>query len=1474
MIAALAAVVCDAWAGAYDSIVVFNEIHYHPAGADDPGLEFVELYNQNSVEVDLEGWRLSGGIDYEFPRGTILAGGAYLVVAADPAALEAAAGISGLRGPFTGMLDNGGEPLRIRNLNDRIMDEVEYNDRGAWPVGADGSGASLSKIHPDTTGEFGGHWAPSLLLGGTPGARNLVARAVALTINEIAGSEAVAGGFFVELHNASGQDLDLEGYLIASESGAEYVFSSGASIPRAGHLSIPESVLGFRVADGDNLSLYLAGKNGLLDALRADDLGRTRIPDGTGGLFATGGGIPESPGAPNPEPPVSPVVINEIMYHHRPTYAEGGDPPVSYATNDEEWIELHNTADIPAVVGGWALHGAVRFTLPDGTFIPEGGYLVVAKDRAAFAAKFPGVPVVGDFSGSLSDRGEDLQLLDAVGNPADRVFYRDGKPWPPEADGGGSSLELRNPFIHNSAPEAWAASDNTATASWQDYEFTMRASTPTYTPNVFNFHEVRLGLLDSGVVLVDDFSVVEDPGGTALELIANGGFTGSSGWRLLGTHKDSRPATVDGERVLRIVAGARMNYLNNLIEGSLTSGSTPRPVHHGVVYRVSFRAKWLSGSPQFRFELYYNKLAKTVILRQPDTHGTPGAQNSTYEADTGPIFRGLKHSPAVPSAGESIEVSTAASDPQGIGTMTLRYALNGSRTFASVPMALDSADHLWKGTIPGQPDGTVIQFSVQGQDAGPGRLQSSAPPRGSRSWAIIKVDPSVAHGSKHSIRINMLPNDANALHAFNDILSNYRLGCTIITNEEEIAYDAGIRLRGSMYSRGDSAGTALNLRFPSDRPYRGVHSTITTRRANMGEILVKHIINQAGGVHDSYNDILYQYGHISAQNGRVRSEMARFGSNYLRGLPGGNGTDGAVFKMEGIREYQTTQNGNPDTPKAPFPIGWIGSFDLADQGADKEIYRHSLRINTGFAKDDYAGIIRMCRTFSLNGQELEEAVRGAIDIDQWARKFAVMSLCGIGDAYSQGNPHNFNMYVRPGDGLIEAIPWDWDFIFSQPSNAPLWGNRNVGKVFARPVFARLFYGHLRNIIRTTFNTRYLESWFQHYGNCTGESYTGYLSYVANRGSHVLSQLPSPIPFRITTNDGAPFATSEPTVTLTGEGWINVREVFLDGATDPVSLTWIDGETWTFSAPLLPGPNTLMLTALNHRGASVGSDSIEVSNTGVIEPAGASNLAITEIHYHPAGEVAEEFLEITNIGGGAEVDLGGAAFTDGIDFLFPANTLLAAGERVLLVQDLAAFEARYGPDLRVVGEFANGTRLSNGGERLRLEGLGGVTIRDFTYDHLAPWPEAPDGGGQSLVLVAPGTNPDHADPLNWRASLEPGGTPGGTDAVEFTGDPDGDDNGDGLTNFMNHAFGPEGVGPILTLNESGDLKLAYPRNLAADDVRWFLEISSDLDAWNPATSEFAFVSESAPVNGVTMVRFRKVLPAASPQKFVRLRVEKR
>jgi hypothetical protein len=118
---------------AADSPVVFNEIMYHPL-TNESQLEWVELQNQMAVDMDISRWRLDGGINFTFPQGTVIRAGSYLVVAVSPSALATATGFANAIGPFAGRLSNAGEELRLRNNNDRLMDEVAFGVVGDWPV--------------------------------------------------------------------------------------------------------------------------------------------------------------------------------------------------------------------------------------------------------------------------------------------------------------------------------------------------------------------------------------------------------------------------------------------------------------------------------------------------------------------------------------------------------------------------------------------------------------------------------------------------------------------------------------------------------------------------------------------------------------------------------------------------------------------------------------------------------------------------------------------------------------------------------------------------------------------------------------------------------------------------------------------------------------------------------------------------------------------------------------------------------------------------------------------------------------------------------------------------------------------------------------------------------------------------------------------------------------------------------------------
>ncbi|MES2709820.1 MAG: lamin tail domain-containing protein [Verrucomicrobiota bacterium] len=254
------------------------------------------------------------------------------------------------------------------------------------------------------------------------------------------------------------------------------------------------------------------------------------------------------------------------------------------------------------------------------------------------------------------------------------------------------------------------------------------------------------------------------------------------------------------------------------------------------------------------------------------------------------------------------------------------------------------------------------------------------------------------------------------------------------------------------------------------------------------------------------------------------------------------------------------------------------------------------------------------------------------------------------------------------------------------------------------------------------------------------------------------------------------------------------------------------------------------------------------------------LRITEINYNPAAPTTAEvtnpawnaawnaqqfeFVEVTNISA-QSVDLTDVRFTKGIDYDFPSGFQLAAGARVVVCKNPAAFAIRYGGAVPVAPGGFDPDSLSNSGEQLKLSYGAGTPIFDFTYGTDAPWPVSPDGDGSTLVLIQPekqGLN--HDDPYEWRASLAENGNPGADDRTSYaawaaahpgTGTMTADDDGDGMTNLMEFALGSNPLLPSpAALPAPGMITGApvftvtyNPRTAGAARI---VEFSSDLSTW--------------------------------------------
>jgi hypothetical protein len=339
-----------------------------------------------------------------------------------------------------------------------------------------------------------------------------------------------------------------------------------------------------------------------------------------------------------------------------------------------------------------------------------------------------------------------------------------------------------------------------------------------------------------------------------------------------------------------------------------------------------------------------------------------------------------------------------------------------------------------------------------------------------------------------------------------------------------------------------------------------------------------------------------------------------------------------------------------------------------------------------------------------------------------------------------------------------------------------------------------------------------------------------------------------------------------------------------GAIAPGALTG----TSPFDVPLA-GTTTVHARAFNPTGS--GWSALTSSQYLIGTLASASNTVISQIHYRPATVAGlEEYLEVMNISS-SPVDLTNCTFSAGIGFSFPDKYLLPPGARILIVRNLAAFQAAYPaiPAGQIAGAFTGDTALSNNGEPLELRAADGLPIKSFTYNNKSPWPEAADGSGAGLVLINPALNPDHRNPANWRRSTTLA-LPGTGDAYAYPSwatansltDPDGslDPDSDGLPNLIEYALGtPPGSAttpPLVPLLQplvvdglpGSSLTVALTRPPGRDDATLTVESSTDLTpGWLPALPVGAAIQNP---DGTTTQLYRHPAPAAGPRQFLRLK----
>jgi hypothetical protein len=415
--------------------------------------DLIELHNAGAIAVDLAGKSLSDdpGVPrkYVFPAGTIIAGGAHLVVYAD-----ADTTAPGLHAGFA--LDAEGDSVRLYDTaaaGGALLDAITF-------------GFQIPDHSVSRTGSAAATWA---LTAPTPGAANGAAIALgsvgAVKINEWAGRVTFRVDHdFVELHNSAAQPVALGGVRLTDDAlnyPARFSFRALSFIAPAGFLPLYGADLGFGLdADFDVLSLL--GENGaLIDRVdfiaQPADHATARSTDG-GPAFADVA-LP-TPGLSNTtalpaayRALLAQLRITELMYQ----------PTAATSAGDYEFIELQNIGTAMLELGGVRFTNGLDYTFPAGTTLAGGAFIVVGKNRTAFATRYPGAVAAlapGQFTGALDNSGETIALTLPPPWSIHVLNFRYESKWSALASGGGYALVVRN-------ATATAAQDWDKSATWR-----------------------------------------------------------------------------------------------------------------------------------------------------------------------------------------------------------------------------------------------------------------------------------------------------------------------------------------------------------------------------------------------------------------------------------------------------------------------------------------------------------------------------------------------------------------------------------------------------------------------------------------------------------------------------------------------------------------------------------------------------------------------------------------------------------------------------------------------------------------------------------------------------------------------------------------------------------------------------------------------------------------------------------------------
>lgn len=1335
--------------------LVISEIMFHPAErSDGRDLEFVELFNSQSLFAEIGEFRLSGAVEFTIPAGTVLRPGGFLVVARAPEDVRSISGLTNVIGGYANGLDNASGVVRLLNRTGAVLLEARYESEPPWPAAADGGGHSLVLARPSYGEQSVRAWAASALKGGSPGRWDYPSESALsqVVINEVRARSTQGSLDYIELFNRGAGPADISGaYLSDSPATNRYRFPEGTVVPGGGFHVVDETLLRFGLAWEGETVYFTAGDNTrVVDAVRfgpqVAGLAYGRRPDGAS---TTRWLEQATPGRANAAPFRSDVVISEIMYH--PMTGE-----------DDEYIELFNRGTTSVSLSGWQFTSGIRFVFPSGVVLPAGGYLVVARNAPRLLSRHPELRpalCLGDFSGSLSNQGERV-VLSRPETPGASVWievaaveYADGGRWGRWSDGGGSSLELIDPRADPYLASSWADSDETDKGQWTRVEHT---GVLDHGNRAYGINQLQVLLEGVGECLLDNIEVI-GPGGT--NLLANGDFeNGATGWFMQGSHRDSTVQAglgVGGSQGLYVRAESRGDPGANRIRASLPPG-----LSEGQTVTLRAQARWLRGFPEVLVRLRGNYLEAEGRLKTSPL-GTPGRPNSRGVVNAPPAIHGVLHSPVLPAADQPVVVTAQVSDPDGIAEGTLRYRVDPAGETNDVPLRDDgtngdavAGDGIFSAMIPGQPANTLVAFHLLARDMRD--AAASFPSTAPVQECLVRFGEAQPGGTFGTYRIWMTQAVRNRW-ATREKLNNAPLDVTFVYGNQRVIYNAGSLYTGSPFVSGSYTSPTSNplcgyaIHFPGDDVFLGVTDLKLDWPVRDNSLQMEQLAYWIGNqlnLPSNHRRFMFLYvngvrrGSVYEDSQQPNSEMV---AQYFPG-----DEDGDLYKIDDWFEFDNAASGfnNVDATLANFTT----------TGGEKKVARYRWNWRKRAVEEsasDYRTLFALVDATQANSaDDFTRRLEAVVDVEEFLGMIALEHIVGNWDSFGYGRGKNMFAY-KPQRGRWQLLAWDIDFVLGSQSEQPeayLFAtiDPTVSQMMFHPPFRRVYLRTLSDAAEGPLQAeRYGPVLAGNYAALVANGvspsfYGGGSNYVARRREYIRQQLEEDrTQFALASAESA-ITTTEPSVLLQGTAPIEVRRILVNGVAYPVR--WSDPITWEMRVPLSSASTRLHIEARNSIGLPVGaSRTVTVSYTGVLEDP-ADRIVLNEIMFRPRIP-GGHFVELHNSSAAQPFDLSGWHLP-GLNYTFPAGTVLDPGGFAVVARDQTAFWEAYGPEVVPVGVFFRD--LDPDGETLRLLAPppSNRLISEVTYGSQFPWPAAASTGGVSLQLRDPAQ--DETRVGNWSA----------------------------------------------------------------------------------------------------------------------------